>query len=57
MYSSDYPVDAPVNNLVDVILGRAENRSPAPLAAEVVRLLEAAYESARTGQRQTVLGS
>lgn len=57
MYSSDYPVDAPVNNLVDVILGRDENRSPAPLAAEVVRLLEAAYESARTGQRQTVLGS
>ena len=54
MYSSAYPEDAPVNNLVDVILGRDENRSPALLAAEVVRLLEAAYESARTGQRQAV---
>jgi predicted dehydrogenase len=56
-YSDAYPEDAPVNNLVGVILGRDENRSPAPLAAEVVRLLEAAYESARTGQRQTVLDS
>lgn len=54
MYSNAYPEDAPVNNLVDVILGRDENRSPADLAATVVRLLEAAYESARTGQRQTV---
>ena len=53
-YSSAYPEDAPVNNLVDVILGRDENRSPASLGAEVVCLLEAAYESARTGLRQPV---
>lgn len=53
-YSSAYPEDAPVNNLVDVILDRDVNRSPPELGAEVVRLLEAAYESARTGQRQTV---
>ena len=53
-YSSAYPEDAPVNNLVDVILGRDKNRSPASLGAEVVCLLEAAYESARTGRRQLV---
>jgi len=56
-YSNAYPEDAPVDNLVGVILGRDENRSPASLAAEVVRLLEAAYESARTGLRQTIPGS
>jgi predicted dehydrogenase len=55
-YSDAYPEHAPVDNLVDVIVGSDENRSPATLGAEVVRLLEAAYESARTGQRQTVLG-
>lgn len=53
-YSDAYPEDAPVNNLVDVILGRDENRSPPQLAAMVVRLLEAAYESARTGEQQAV---
>ena len=54
MYSAAYPEDAPANNLVDVILGRDENRSTPQLGAEVVRLLEAAYESARTGQCQPV---
>lgn len=53
-YAEAYPEDAPVNNLVDVILGRDQNRSPAELGAAVVRLLEAAYESARTGRRQAV---
>ena len=53
-YASVYPEDAPVNNLVDIVLGRDENRSPAQLGAEVVRLLEAAYQSARTGQRQAM---
>ncbi len=53
-YSSAYPEDAPVNNLVDVILGRDENRSPPQLAAMVVRLLEASYQSARTGRKQAV---
>ena len=55
-YSSPYPEDAPVNNFVDVILGRDHNRSPAQLGATVVRLLEAAYTSARTGLRQAVAG-
>ena len=55
-YSSPYPEDAPVNNLVDVILDRDHNRSPAQLGATVVRLLEAAYTSARTGLRQAVPG-
>lgn len=53
-YAEAYPEDAPVNNLVDVILGRDQNRSPAELGAAVVRLLEAAYESARTGRMQAV---
>ena len=54
MYSSAYPEDAPVNNLIDVILGRDENRSPPELGAEVVRFLDAAYKSARTGQCEPV---
>ena len=53
-YASVYPEDAPVNNLVDIVLGRDENRSPPQLGASVVRLLEAAYTSARTGLRQAV---
>ncbi len=55
-YASAYPEEAPLNNLVDVVLGRDENRSPPQLAATVVRLLEAAYTSARTGLRQAVGG-
>ena len=55
-YDSAYPEDAPVNNLVDIIAGRDVNRSPADLGAAVVRLLEAAYTSARTGRQQAVLG-
>lgn len=53
-YAEAYPEAAPVNNLVDVISGRDENRSPAELGATVVRLLEAAYQSARTGVLQSV---
>ena len=45
-YESAYPEDAPVNNLIDVVLGRDVNRSPAELGAAVVHLLEAAYTSA-----------
>ena len=48
-YTDTYPEDAPVNNLVDVVMGRDENRSPPQLAADVVGLLEAAYASARDG--------
>jgi predicted dehydrogenase len=53
-YSSSYPEDAPVNNLVDVILGRDDNRSPGVLAARVVALLEAAYASAADGRPHPV---
>lgn len=53
-YTEAYPEAAPVNNLVDIILGRDENHSPPQLGAAVVGLLEAAYESARTGTRQAV---
>ena len=55
-YDSAYPEDAPVNNLVDIIAGCDVNRSPADLGAAVVRLLEAAYTSARTGRQQAVPG-
>lgn len=56
-YTGAYPEDAPVNNLVDIVLGRDENHSPPQLGAAVVGLLEAAYTSARTGVRQVVPGS
>ena len=55
-YAGAYPEDAPVNNLVDIVLGRDGNHSPPQLGAAVVGLLEAAYESARTGSRQAVPG-
>ena len=55
-YTEAYPEDAPVNNLVDIIMGRDENRSPPQLGAAVVGLLEGAYISARTGMRQAVPG-
>ena len=55
-YAGAYPEDAPVNNLVDIVLGRDGNHSPPELGAAVVGLLEAAYESARTGIRQAVPG-
>jgi len=41
-----YPRFATSDNLVDVILGRGENISPAEPAVRVVELLEAAYRSA-----------
>ena len=44
--SERYPTFATSANLVDVILGRAENGSPADVGARVVELLEAAYRSA-----------
>jgi predicted dehydrogenase len=46
-----YPMFAPANNLVDVILGRAENLSPAEVGVRVVELLDAAYRSAAEGGR------
>lgn len=44
-----YPMFAPANNLVDVILGRGENGSPAEPGVRVVELLDAAYRSAAAG--------
>jgi predicted dehydrogenase len=44
-----YPQFAPSANLVDVILGKAENGSPGAVGTRVVELLEAAYRSADSG--------
>ncbi|MBE2238472.1 MAG: Gfo/Idh/MocA family oxidoreductase [Caldilineaceae bacterium] len=41
-----YPAAAPVNNLVDVILGRAANASPGEVGWRAAELLDAAYRSA-----------
>jgi predicted dehydrogenase len=42
-----YPLHAPANNLVDVVLGRAPNGSPGQVGWRTVELLDAAYRSAR----------
>jgi predicted dehydrogenase/L-rhamnose mutarotase len=47
-----YPEWAPANNLVDVVLGRAPNGSPAEVGVAVVELVDAMYRSAR--QRRSV---
>lgn len=44
-----YPNHAPANNLVDVILGRGVNGSPAEVGVRVVEILDAAYRSAANG--------
>jgi len=44
-----YPHHAPANNLVDVVLGRAENGSPAEIGCLTVEFLEAMYRSAAAG--------
>jgi predicted dehydrogenase len=44
--AADYPRFATANNLVQVILGRAENESPAEIGWRTVELLDAAYRSA-----------
>lgn len=46
-----YPRFAPLNNFVDVILGRGENGSPASIGVTVVEMLDAAYRSAKDGGR------
>ena len=45
-----YPMYAPATNLVDVVLGEAPNRSPATLGASAMKIIEAACQSAETGQ-------
>ncbi len=50
-----YPRFAPADNLVDIILGRAENKSPAIIGWRTVELLDAAYRSAQAdGQAITI---
>jgi hypothetical protein len=50
-----YPRFAPADNLVDVVLGRAENQSP-PLAGwRTVELLDAAYRSAKADGRAVMV--
>ena len=38
-----------INNFVDTIFGRAECKNPAEDGVEMMKILDAAYESARTG--------
>jgi predicted dehydrogenase len=45
---SIYPIYAPTNNLVDVVLGTAPNRSPATLGLSAMKLIEGACDSVRT---------
>ena len=52
-YSTSYPEEGPLNNLVEVI-GGGTNRSPGRLGARVVAMLEAAYASAADGKPQPV---
>ena len=41
-----YPHHAPANNLVDVVLDRRENESPAEIGQLTVEFLDAMYRSA-----------
>lgn len=45
-----YPMFAPAENLVEVILGRAENGAPAWLGLYGMKIIQAACQSARTGE-------
>jgi predicted dehydrogenase len=49
-----YPVHAPALDLVDTILGRSGNGSPASLGVTSMYVVEAATESARTGSNVQV---
>lgn len=52
-YSTSYPEEGPLDNLVEVI-GGGPNRSPGRLGARVVAMLEAAYASAADGTSHPV---
>jgi predicted dehydrogenase len=52
--ADSYPLHAPANNLVDVVLGEASNLSPGSLGAYAMRIIEASCESARTGENVKV---
>jgi L-rhamnose mutarotase len=45
-----YPESAPADNLVDLVLGRGENGSPAEIGVASVELVDAMYRSARLGR-------
>ena len=45
-----YPEAAPADNLVDVVLGRAPNGSPAAIGVATVELVDAMYRSSAGGQ-------
>ncbi len=49
-----YPKFAPAENLVDLVLGEAPNRSPAILGLYAMEMIDAAVLSARTGTNVTV---
>ena len=48
-FADRYPHHAPANNLVDVVLGRGENGSPAAIGQLTVEFLDAMYRSAGLG--------
>ena len=52
-----YPAHLPARNLVDVILGRAPNRSPAEYGWRTVELLDAAYRSAAQQGKEVTVAS
>ena len=49
-----YPEDAPVGNLVGIVLGREANGSNGETGARTVALIDAMYRAARTGERVDV---
>ncbi len=49
-----YPHEAPVKNLIDSVLGNAENGSPGWLGEAAMEVIEAACQSARSGANVTV---
>jgi len=50
------PVPGPVANFIDAVAGRGHLFSPGEHGADVVAVIHAAYESARTGARAAVQG-
>ena len=44
-----WPLDGPVRNLIDVVLGRDENHSPGDVGWRAVEVLEAGYRSVEQG--------
>ena len=49
-----YDCIGPVDNLVELALGRGANASPGELGARTVEILDAAYRSAASGKAETV---